>query len=331
MIRLAIIGYGRAGEAHARCYASLSEIHVTAIVDPAPSRQRAAQTAFPRATVVGDLSQLNSHLDLVLVCTPPSSHEHYTEQALLRGAHVFCEKPVFLDPDNGARLVRLARSRNRIIYPGHNYIHSPLLKQLRQLSRPDLIGPTKRIELTIGRTQPASGTPDWNPAWRSARAVAAGGILTDHGPHCIYLTEWLSEQHIQQVSCRLELSAAGIEDHVNFDLDLSGGVNAAVNLSWRAMVRTTEYRVEGSDGFAIASDTQVTVSGPRGQHLVRIQDNMSSHAHDDWMPDLARAVIDQLSGDAHIEDLAEPALVVAKVIAAAYASHASGGEQRHLP
>ena len=52
MIDVAVIGYGRAGEAQARCYDAMPQARIVAIVDPTPARRDAARARFPQAEVV---------------------------------------------------------------------------------------------------------------------------------------------------------------------------------------------------------------------------------------------------------------------------------------
>ena len=296
-----------------------------AVADPTPTRRRTARCHFPHADVVASLAQVSAEVDLVLICTPPSSHETYIEQSLLRGAHVFCEKPVFLDPANGRRLIDLACAQSRIVYPGHNYLFAPVLNTLRERCSPARIGRLRRIEITVDRLRPAVGTSDWQPGWRSDCAVAGGGILVDHGPHCVYLAEWLSDQQIRRVSCRMRYGASGVEDWSELRLQLSDGAVAAVTMSWRSTTRSTTYRVVGEDDTAAALDGQ-----PGAGHGGRVAgpvpaEARNGHTHSEWMPDMARDVLRHVVGASDVRALAAPALTVAAVIAAAYASARAGG------
>ncbi|MFV2018950.1 Gfo/Idh/MocA family protein [Micromonospora sp. LOL_023] len=325
MIRVAVVGYGRCGEAHARCYSALPGAAVVAVVDSTPTRRQSARHHFPDAEVVTSLAQVSAEVDLVLICTPPGSHETYIEESLLRGVHVFCEKPVFLDPVSGRRLIDVACDRKRIIYPGHNYLFAPFLNALREQCSSARIGRLQRIEITVDRPRPALGTSDWQPGWRADHAVAGGGVLVDHGPHCVYLAEWLCNQRICQVSCRMRRDATGVDDRVGLKLRLGGGVTAAVTLNWRAASRRTAYRVVGEHGTAAAvlDDLQGVhgdgVAGP-------VPADMSGrHTHPDWMPDMARDVIRHVASASDVRALAAPALTVAEVIAAAYASARTSG------
>ncbi|MFI6273069.1 Gfo/Idh/MocA family protein [Micromonospora zamorensis] len=332
MINVGVIGYGRAGEAHARCYDTKPQAQLVAIVDPTPSRRDAARARFPHAAVAATLDDLDVNIDLALICTPPNSHEAYTEQALMRDAHVFCEKPTFLDPGTGAKLIALARQRRRIIYPGHNYVHSPLLQRLRELGAPERIGALQRLTMTVERPTPASGSSDWNPSWRRDPAVSGGGVLVDHGPHCIYLAEWLTGMHVHLVGCTMTYSTLGVEDHAELRLDMSGKIKAHILLSWRAPHRRTTYSLTGARGTVTLNDDILVEDSPAGRHTWRLAETPGSrHAHDDWLPALADEVLRQVIFAATGAELARSALVVAQTITAAYASAAQGGLPYRLP
>ncbi|RQX05600.1 Gfo/Idh/MocA family protein [Micromonospora inaquosa] len=332
MINVGVIGYGRAGEAHARCYDTIPQTRIVAILDPTPTRRDAARARFPHAAVAATLDDIDVDIELALICTPPTSHEAYTEQALMRDAHVFCEKPTFLDPGNGAKLIALARQRNRIIYPGHNYVHSPLLQRLRELGAPERIGPLQRLDMRIERPTSASGSPDWNPSWRRNPAVSGGGVLVDHGPHCVYLAEWLTGMHVHMVGCTMGYSTVGVEDHVELVLDMSGKIEAHILLSWRAPHRRNTYSLTGTHGTVVLNDDTLVEDSPTGRRTWRLAETpRSRHAHDDWLPALADDVLRQVASPAMEAELARPALVVAHAITAAYASAAQGGLPYRLP
>lgn len=333
MINVGVIGYGRAGSAHARCYDTMPQTAIVAIVDPTPSRRDAARARFPHAAVAATLDDIDVGFDLALICTPPSSHEAYTEQALMRDAHVFCEKPTFLDPGNGVKLIALARQRNRIIYPGHNYIHSPLLQRLRELGAPERLGLLQRLDMRIERTASAIGTPDWNPSWRRDPAVSGGGVLIDHGPHCVYLAEWLTRMQVHLVGCTMRYSTLRVEDHVELVLDMSGEIKAHILLSWRAPHRRNTYSLTGTQGSVVLTDDTLVEDGLTGRRTRQLAETPGSrHAHGDWLPALAEDVIRQVgTGGATGAEPARSALGVARTIAAAYASAAQGGLPYRLP
>ena len=71
----------------------------------------------------GDYERMLSEveLDAVLVATPSKTHSALVRSALGRGLHVFCEKPLALDPDDSARLAALAAERGVVTQVGYHH------------------------------------------------------------------------------------------------------------------------------------------------------------------------------------------------------------------
>ena len=113
---------------------------------PAQRASRASSwppSATPRATcsvcwskytglaTYGDYEAMlaEADLDAVLIATPSKLHAAMVQSALERDLHVFCEKPLTLDPDDAGRLAELAaRARSR--HPGR--LPQPLRRGLRR-------------------------------------------------------------------------------------------------------------------------------------------------------------------------------------------------------
>jgi predicted dehydrogenase len=72
-------------------------------------------------------------VDAVCVLSHVDSHLDLATRALMAGKHVFVEKPVSDDPEGIEELDRLARSRELVCMPDHNYAHIPEFRRLRRL------------------------------------------------------------------------------------------------------------------------------------------------------------------------------------------------------
>src|SRR5689334_5670250 len=59
----------------------------------------------------GDASELinDKSVNAIYVATPPSTHEHYTEEALKAGKPVYVEKPVTVNAASCERMIALAK------------------------------------------------------------------------------------------------------------------------------------------------------------------------------------------------------------------------------
>src|SRR6516165_5230223 len=103
-LRGALIGYGFIMEkGHAAGYrqraaGGASDVEIVAISDISADRRAHAQAAWPEARIYSDYRSLldaeKGRLDFVDIATPPSDHAVIALEALQRGLHVLCEKPL---------------------------------------------------------------------------------------------------------------------------------------------------------------------------------------------------------------------------------------------
>src|SRR5215470_2212039 len=208
MLRGAIIGLGNVGrEVHVPAWARRSDVEIVATHDADPARRRLAAASLPRARWYDSAQELltRERLDFVDVCTPPSSHGPLVCQALERGLHVFCEKPLVVSRDELDRVTTLAEKTRRMVHTVHNWHHAPIIKRASALVREGTLGRLTRAAWRTLRTQPAAAAGNANGNnWRLDPALAGGGILTDHGWHAFYLlTGWIGDTPTS-VSARLE-------------------------------------------------------------------------------------------------------------------------------
>jgi predicted dehydrogenase len=125
-------------------------------------------------------------LDAVVIATPSSVHADAVRTALTAGLHVFCEKPLTLDPVTSAELTDLARERNLVTQVGYHNRFVGAFEEVRRLLDWDAIGEvTHALGEAYGPVvlKPTGGT------WRSRRDEG-GGCLHDYAAHPIDLLTW---------------------------------------------------------------------------------------------------------------------------------------------
>jgi polar amino acid transport system substrate-binding protein len=84
-----------------------------------------ARVAESEAAVIGD-----PDVDAVVIATRHGSHAELAVRALEAGKHVFCEKPLALDEEELADVLRAAREGGCVLMVGFNRRFSPLLGEL---------------------------------------------------------------------------------------------------------------------------------------------------------------------------------------------------------
>ena len=215
MVRIAIVGCGRAARIHLSRLVARSSSRIVgcsdsdpeaaqALVDSTPSQAREGRSVpifLDHETMLASVRP-----DVLAIFTPHLSHYRAAMDGLQAGCHVFVEKPLSTNPQEAVDIVRLAKGRGRIVAVGHQY-----------RLRPSLIEARRRIaERTIGRLRMATAvlTQNWladhqglENSWRFDPRIAGGGILADLGDHLVDALLWTTG--------RSAIDVAAIQDRLD--------------------------------------------------------------------------------------------------------------------
>jgi len=198
-------------------------------------------------------------------------------EAIVRGKHVYCEKPVTETLADTMELVRLAKShgvKNGVVM---DKLFLPGILKLKRLLDSGFFG---RVLVVHGEHGYYVFEGDWQPGQRpswNSRKEDGGGIILDMFPHWQYLFEQTFGR-IESVSCtaathipervdengeRFECTA---EDAAYAMFRLEGGLIVRMTTSWCMRVycdELLEIQVDGTHGSAIAG-----LRGCKTQHRV---------------------------------------------------------------
>ncbi|MBI2963022.1 MAG: Gfo/Idh/MocA family oxidoreductase [Deltaproteobacteria bacterium] len=322
--RGAIAGFGKvAAEAHFPGFRQASGFEIAAVVDPSEKRRAAALAALPGVRVYADLAAAlaaEGRLDFVDVATPPRLHAPTCLQALARGLHVLCEKPLALDLAEIAELRRAVRRSGRTLFTVHNWKYAPLVRRLHGLLRAGTIGETREIDWEVLRPSPPQGAAE--AGWRLDPGQAGGGILVDHGWHAFYLMLFLIGLPPRSIVARRSTALGfGVEDGAECELDF-GDALARIRLRWGAAERRAGGVVRGSLGEIRIEDDRLTVApSDRSTQVTRFSPALSASSyHPEWFP----ALLEDFRAEMQHPDQRGRSFVeavrVAEMMAAAYRS-----------
>ena len=131
VIRVGIIGFGGAGIAHLLNFRCVPGCVVTKVFDPKQAGLDRAAKLSPGLRLCTNLPDFWPDLDTVTVCSPDDSHANYIVEALDRGLHVICEKPL-TNSLEGIREIKAARQRSgRTLAVLHQMRFVPLFQQMK--------------------------------------------------------------------------------------------------------------------------------------------------------------------------------------------------------
>ena len=198
MMHVGIAGIGFMGMTHYNAYLKIRGVKVAALCETDPKRLngdwRSIQGNFgPRGKIM-DLTGISRcqsvdeliadpRLDLIDICLPPAWHAEAAIAALKAGKHVFCEKPIALQPADADRMVRAARRAGKLLMIGHVLPFFPEYQFARRA-----IAGGKYGKPLGGHFKRIISNPTWLPDFYDARKV--GGPMLDlhvHDAHFIRL------------------------------------------------------------------------------------------------------------------------------------------------
>jgi predicted dehydrogenase len=183
-LNAAVVGLGWWGRQIVESLSGSRLVRVTVGVDPDTVAQPFAETHGLRY-MSGLEEALDSDVDAVIIATPHNLHEQQVLEAAEAGKHVFCEKPLALDPVAARRMVEACRSRNLVLGVGHERRFESALEAIVAMVGGGELGTLLHVDCNWSHDL---FTRSQKPSWRQDPAQAPAGTLTALG---IHLTDWL--------------------------------------------------------------------------------------------------------------------------------------------
>ena len=181
--RTAIVGTGGIATAHAQALRDHCERAVlTAVVDVDPDRVRAFAATWEVPKVYPAMSELlgDAQVDLVHLCTPPSSHAPLALECLRAGVSVLVEKPPTLSLAELDALADAARQSGAHVATVLQHRFGAGAVRLRAMAAAGELG---RSLLATCATQWYRDDAYFEVPWRGRWETEGGGPTMGHGIH----------------------------------------------------------------------------------------------------------------------------------------------------
>lgn len=229
-LRMAVIGVGHLGKAHARILASLPEVELVGVVDT--SRTQAEQiAALYQCQATTDLESLLPEIDAACVVVPTIHHWAVARVCLEAGIPILVEKPIAPTIDEADRMIELAHRRGVPLQVGHIERFNPAFEEL------------------LGRTM----QPKFIEAERhgpfTGRSLDIGAVL-DLMIHDLDLLLALNRSEVLHVDALGASVFGGHEDIVNARLTFANGCIAHVTASRVSPNPKRRLRIWAPEGYA---------------------------------------------------------------------------------
>ena len=245
-LALAMIGVGNWGKNVLRNFASLPNVELKAICDPAAANLQRAAALHPGVPTATDPEAIlaSKEIAAVAIATPATTHHGIAKKALEAGKHVFVEKPMAMSSSEARDLVAAAERAGRVLMVGHLLEYHPAVDKLKELVGSGELGSirylySQRVNLGVVRK-------DENAWWSLA-------------PHDISIALYLIGKEPVSVAARgASFLNKGIEDVVFANLAFEGGVTAQVHVSWLDPHKLRKFTIVGSKKMVTFDDGDST-------------------------------------------------------------------------
>ncbi|GHU72807.1 hypothetical protein FACS1894184_20740 [Clostridia bacterium] len=204
MVRIGLVGVGAMGRGHLEVYIRLMKedpnVKLTAICDVDPKRFEMDtgnlniegigkdQIDFSQFHLYNDYDKMlaDEPLDMVDLVIPTYLHTPYAVKALGLGLHVFCEKPMSLNPDLCQQMIDAQAASGKRMMIGQCLRFWPAYEKLKEIVENGSLGKAKHGYYARFGGTPRGSFEDWY-----LDEKRSGGCLLDQHIHDVDMVNWL--------------------------------------------------------------------------------------------------------------------------------------------
>lgn len=237
---IAVVGAGFWGKNHVRNFYELGALH--SVCDSNNDLKKDYESLYPGLNFSNSYSQIlqNRNVKGVVIATPAFYHYQMAKEALISGKHVLVEKPLSLDVEEGAELVKLAKNKGLTLMVGHILRYHPAIIKLKELIDKGELGRIEYIysnRLNIGKIR-----TEENILWSFApHDISVILYLLNESPVNVYATGGSYLQH-------------NIPDITITAMNFRSRVKAHVFVSWLHPFKEQKFVVVGDKKMAVFDD-----------------------------------------------------------------------------
>lgn len=253
MMKIGVVGCGAvSGYGHLPTIKDSPDWELVGIADTDPARLRAVQEQYRVEHATSDYRELLDipGLHAVVVATHLNTHSRIVIDALEKGIHVLCEKPMAANIAECRAMVDTAKKCNRILAVNFNTRCGPVYRRIKRLIDDGAVGKVRVVRIVYNWS-----AHQWKPIERLEQFMAGGGPLIDSAVHFFDCVRWFTGEEFARIDATgLVLPPYEHPQHGIASCLLDGGSIALVEAGWVYTKRTKDegsfYQVSviGDDG-----------------------------------------------------------------------------------
>ena len=258
-IKVAVIGFGNMGTAHAACLAEgkIRGLELGAVCDIRPERLEESRRRFPAVPCYGDYRELLAAgaVQAAVVAVPHPLHREIASAALEAGLHTLVEKPIEISVTKARALTAVAQASGKVFAIMLNQRTNPIFRKARDIVQGGQLGELKRTIWIITnwyRTQHYYDSGSWRATW----AGEGGGVLLNQAPHNLDLWQWICGMPVS-VAARCEVAKyhhIEVEDEATLFTRYANGATGLFITSTGEFPGTNRLEISGELGKLVLEE-----------------------------------------------------------------------------
>lgn len=178
----------------------------------------------------------------VVLSVPAYLHASMAIEAMNKGKHVFVEKPLAMNENDGERMIATAKKNRVRLMVGHLLQYHPIFKTIRKLVEAGNIGKLNYIysnRLSFGKVR------------------AKEDIIWSFAPHDISMILSLAGKNPQFISAKgTSILQKNVADMSIIHLEFKSGLKCHISVSWLHPNKEVKLVVSGKSAILIFDDTK---------------------------------------------------------------------------
>lgn len=229
MIKVGIAGFGKIGQLRANILSKRNDVKIVGIYDVKKSSKL---LNFKFYKTFDEL--VCSGLDAIFICAYNTVLAEYTEIALKKGIHVFCEKPPAMKIKELDGVLKAFQESKKILKYGFNHRYHYSVIEAKKIIDSGSMGKLLWLRGVYGK----AGSIDYKKNWRNYKKYSGGGILIDQGIHLLDLIRFFSSENFEKINSYVTTSFwdVDVEDNAFILMQSKKNIIASVHSSatqWR--------------------------------------------------------------------------------------------------
>lgn len=242
MINVGVIGCGHWGPNYIRIFHQLANSQSLICMDLDQQRLAKVKDVYPHIQTTSDYQIVldNPEVQAVCVAVPTKFHFDIARQALEKGKHVLCEKPLALTEQECRDLKKIAERNKFVLMVGHIFVFNATIVWLKEYIESGDMG--KIFYAYASRTNLGPFRYDVNALW-------------DLAPHDISIFNYLFNSEPLNVSARGQKPlGTPLEDLAFVTMEYPDHVIAHVHVSWLDPKKVRQITIVGEKKMLIWDD-----------------------------------------------------------------------------